>query len=450
MFTALTKRLSEALRGLTGRGRLSPRDVDEALREVRLALLEADVNFRVVKEFVERVRARAVGAQVLESLHPAHQVVKVVRDELTELLGGRAVPFVLDPPWPVPVVLVGLQGSGKTTTVAKLGLHLKRKGRRVLLAACDLRRPAAVQQLQTLASQAELDCFAFPGATDPVRVARDALEHARRAGYEVLLIDTAGRLHVDEEAMREAARIAEAVQARRILLVLDGMTGQDAVQAAAAFRSALAVDGVILTKLDGDARGGAALSVRAVTGVPILFAGVGEKLDGLEPFHPDRMAGRILGMGDVLSLIERAEQAVQEEQARAMVRRLREDQFGLDDYLDQLRQLRRMGPLEQVLAMIPGLGSRLPKEMQVDEGELARAEAIILSMTPAERRNPSIIDASRRRRIARGSGTQVQDVNRLLKQFEQSRQLLRRMLKQGPLPGLSDGAGPAGLFGRRA
>ena len=432
-------------RRLAGRGRLSPQDVEAALREVRLALLEADVHFRVVKEFVERVRQRAVGNEVMESLSPAQQVIKIVRDELTELLGGRAPSFSVEPPWPAAVVLVGLQGSGKTTTAAKLGLWLKGKGRRVLLVACDLRRPAAVEQLATLARRAELDFFGPDGSADAVDVARRALEHARRAGDEVVLLDTAGRLHVDEALMEEAARLAEAVQARRILLVVDAMTGQDAVNAASAFAARMKLDGVILTKLDGDSRGGAALSVRAVTGAPVLFAGVGEKLEALEPFHPDRMASRILGMGDVLSLIERAEQALQADQVQRMVEHLREDRFGLDDYLEQLRQLRRMGPLDQVLSLIPGLRQRLPVGQAPDERELIKTEAIILSMTPQERRNPSIIDASRRRRIAAGSGTRVQDVNRVLRQYEEVQRLMRRMVRQG-LPGMAhlkafDGSG---------
>lgn len=443
MFEALTERLSQVFRRLSGRGKLSEKDVDEALREVRLALLEADVNFRVVKAFIERVRARATGAEVLEGLAPAHQVVRIVRDELTQLLGGRTQPLVLDPPWPAVVVAVGLQGSGKTTAVAKLGYLLRRRhGRRVLLAACDLQRPAAVEQLRVLAQQAGVDFFSIPpgAGVTPQDVARAAVAHARRAGHEVVIVDTAGRQHVDEEMMEQARQIVEAAQARRVLLVVDAMTGQDAVNVAQAFVSRMPVDGIILTKLDGDARGGAALSVREVTGAPILFAGVSEKLGGLEPFHPDRMASRILGMGDVLTLIERAEQAVEAQKAQELAKRLREDSFGLDDFLEQLRQVRRMGPLDQLLAMIPGLGGRIPAGLKVDEKELKRVEAIIQSMTPAERRNPSIIDGSRRRRIAAGSGTTVQDVNRLLKQYEEARRMLRQIARgQGPKLGLLRG-----------
>ena len=441
MFEALTERLGQVFRRLSGRGRLSERDVDEALREVRLALLEADVHYRVVKAFIERVRARAMGAEVLEGLAPAHQVVRIVRDELTQLLGGRTEPLRVDPPWPAVFVMVGLQGSGKTTAAGKLAHLLRRQGRRVLLVACDLQRPAAVQQLEVLARQAGADFFGVPGGMSPPDVAKAGVAHARRGGHEVVIVDTAGRQHVDEALMEEARRIVEAVQARQVLLVVDAMTGQDAVNVAQAFVSRMRIDGIVLTKLDGDARGGAALSVREVTGAPILFAGTGERLDGLEPFHPDRMAGRILGMGDVLTLIERAEQAVEAERAREMVKRLREDAFGLDDFLEQLRQVRRMGPLDQVLAMIPGLGGRLPAGLRVDERELSRIEAIIQSMTPQERRQPSIIDGSRRRRIAAGSGTTVQDVNRLLKQYEEARRMLRHLARgQGPRAGWMRGS----------
>jgi len=441
VFEALTERLGQVFRRLSGRGRLSERDVDEALREVRLALLEADVHYRVVKAFIERVRARAMGAEVLEGLAPAHQVVRIVRDELTQLLGGRTEPLRVDPPWPAVFVMVGLQGSGKTTAAGKLAHLLRRQGRRVLLVACDLQRPAAVQQLEVLARQAGADFFGVPGGMSPPDVAKAGVAHARRGGHEVVIVDTAGRQHVDEALMEEARRIVEAVQARQVLLVVDAMTGQDAVNVAQAFVSRMRIDGIVLTKLDGDARGGAALSVREVTGAPILFAGTGERLDGLEPFHPDRMAGRILGMGDVLTLIERAEQAVEAERAREMVKRLREDAFGLDDFLEQLRQVRRMGPLDQVLAMIPGLGGRLPAGLKVDERELSRIEAIIQSMTPQERRQPSIIDGSRRRRIAAGSGTTVQDVNRLLKQYEEARRMLRHLARgQGPRAGWMRGS----------
>ena len=436
MFAALSQRLSEVFRRLSGRGRLSAEDVEAALREVRLALLEADVHYRVVKDFVESVRRRAVGDEVLQSLTPAQQVIRIVRDQLRELLGGQTPEFGVSGPWPACVLLVGLQGAGKTTTAAKLALWLKGRGRRVLLVACDLRRPAAVDQLHSLARRVGVDFFGPGESRDAVEVARRALEHARRSGHEVVVLDSAGRLHVDEALMEEAARLAQAVDARHTLLVVDAMTGQDAVNAASAFAARCRLDGVILTKLDGDSRGGAALSVRAVTGAPVVFVGTGERLEALEPFRPDRMASRILGMGDVLSLIERAEQALQADQVASVMQHLREDRFGLDDYLEHLRQLRRMGPLDQILSLIPGLRQRLPAGQQPDERELIRTEAIILSMTPKERRNPSIIDASRRRRIAAGSGTRVQDVNRVLRQFEEMQRLMRRVVRQG-LPGLA-------------
>ncbi|MBE3598049.1 MAG: signal recognition particle protein [Limnochordaceae bacterium] len=444
MFEALTERLNAVFKRLSGRGRLSERDVDEALREVRLALLEADVNFRVVKGFIDRVRSRATGAEVLEGLAPAHQVVRIVRDELTALLGGKAQALVLDPPWPAVVVMVGLQGSGKTTAAAKLGYFIhKRQGRRVLLVAADLQRPAAIEQLRILSQQAGCGFFSAGQGLSAPDVARAGVACADKEGYEVVIVDTAGRQHVDEELMEEARRIVEASRARQVLLVVDAMTGQDAVNVARAFAERVGVHGVVLTKLDGDARGGAALSVREVTGAPILFAGTGERLEGLEPFYPDRMAGRILGMGDVLSLIERAEQAVRADEARSVLRKIREDSFGLDDFLDQLRQVRRMGPLDQLLSMIPGLGqAKALKGLNVDEKELNRVEAIIQSMTPSERRNPAIIDGSRRRRIAAGSGTRVQDVNRLLRQYEEARRMMRLVTQRGgaalPPSGLPD------------
>lgn len=433
MFEALTERLSAVFQRLGGRGRLSEKDIDEALREVRMALLEADVHFRVVKGFIERVRAKATGAEVLEGLAPAHQVVRIVRDELTLLLGGKAEPFTLDPPWPASIVLVGLQGSGKTTAAAKLAHLLRRRaGRSVLLVGADLQRPAAAEQLRILAGQAGAEFFPPELPSTPPDVARAALVHAGRTGHEVVIVDTAGRQHVDEDLMKEAARIVEAARARRVLLVVDAMTGQDAVQVARSFSGRMRIDGVVLTKLDGDARGGAALSVREVTGAPIVFAGTSERIDGLEPFHPDRMASRILGMGDVLTLIERAEREMEGTKAQDVLRRLREDAFGFDDFLEQLRQVRRMGPLEQVLSMIPGMGSRGMKGLAVDEKELSRIEAIIQSMTPTERRAPGIIDGSRRRRIARGSGTSVQDVNRLLRQYEEARRMMRLLARKTP------------------
>ncbi|MBX5464568.1 MAG: signal recognition particle protein [Clostridia bacterium] len=441
MFDQLSERLRATFQRLRGRGRLSERDVDEALREVRLALLEADVHFRVVRDFIQRVRERAVGEEVLASLTPGQQVIRIVHEELTRTMGSGEARLAVSPRPPSVYLLAGLQGSGKTTTVAKLGYWLRRQGRRPLLVAADLARPAAVEQLQVLGAQAGVEVFSRPGATDAVEVARQALEQAVRAGHDAVLVDTAGRLEIDEALMVELERMKQALHPTEVLLVLDAMTGQAAVHVAETFHRRLGVDGLILTKLDGDSRGGAALSVREVTGRPIHFAGTGERLEGLEPFHPERMAGRILGMGDVLTLIERAQQAFDAEQARAMEKKLRDASFTLEDFVQQLRQVRRMGPLDQLLALLPGMGAlKGLRGVQVDERELARLEAMVLSMTPEERRRPEIIDGSRRRRIARGSGTQVQDVNRLLRDFEQVRKLMKNMAA-----GL-----PAGRSGRGA
>ncbi|MDI3298227.1 MAG: signal recognition particle protein [Bacillota bacterium] len=451
MFEQLSERLKTAFQRLRGRGRLSERDVDEALREVRLALLEADVHFRVVRDFVQRVRERAVGEEVLGSLTPGQQVIRIVHEELTRMMGSGEARLAVAPRPPTVLMLVGLQGSGKTTTVAKLGLWLRRQGRQPLLVAADLARPAAVEQLETLGSQAGIEVFSRRGAGDPVEVARQALEYARRSARDVMLVDTAGRLEIDEPLMAELERMKAAIHPTEILLVVDAMTGQAAVHVAETFHRRLGVDGLVLTKLDGDSRGGAALSVREVTGQPIKFVGTGERLEGLEPFHPDRMAGRILGMGDVLSLIERAQQAFDAEQARAMERKLREASFTLEDFVEQLRQVRRMGPLDQLLALLPGMDAlKGLRGAQVDERELAHVEAMVLSMTPEERRRPEIIDGSRRRRIARGSGMQVQDVNRLLRDFEQVRRLMKGMAG-GALPGRPGrpGALPGAAAGSR-
>lgn len=427
MFEQLAARLQAVMKRLRGVGRLTERDVDDALREVRLALLEADVHYRVVKDFIARVRERAVGEAVLSSLTPGQQVIKLVHEELTALLGetpGR----IAGAGSPTVVMLVGLQGSGKTTTAAKLARHLKGQGRRPLLVGLDTARPAAMEQLQTVAAQVEVPVVADPlAAADPVQMAEDGVAEARRRGCDVVILDTAGRLHIDEPLMRELARVKAAVRPHEVLLVVDAMTGQDAVRVAEAFAGRVGLDGLILTKLDGDARGGAALSARAVTGCPIKFAGVGEKLDALEPFHPDRMASRILGMGDVLSLIERAQRAVDADRARDLEQKLRRAQFTLEDFLEQLKQVRRMGPLDQLLGMLPGAAQLKGALGDVDPRGLDRVEAIILSMTPAERRQPQIIDSSRRRRIARGSGTSVQDVNRLLRQFEDTRRLMKQL-----------------------
>ncbi|HYM90590.1 MAG TPA: signal recognition particle protein [bacterium] len=429
MFDQLQGRLSEILTRLRGRGRLGVEDVDQALREVRLALLEADVNFKVAREFVGRVREAAVGQEVWKSLTPGQQVIQIVSEELTRLLGAVHHPLRLAPKPPTVILLVGLHGTGKTTTAGKLALHLKKQGRRVLLAASDVRRPAAVTQLQVLGETAGIPVCAPGPEADPVDVARRALEQARTTA-DVLIIDTAGRLHIDDALLAELKRIHEATTPHSTLLVLDAMAGQDAARMAEGFHQAVPIDGLILTKLDGDARGGAALSVVATLERPIFFVGTGERLEALEPFHPDRIASRILGMGDVLTLIERAQEQVTAEQARELERKLKRAEFTLEDFTKQLRQVRAMGPLDQLLGMIPGLGPRL-RGLDVDERALGRIEAMINSMTPQERRQPQLIDGSRRRRIARGSGTSVQEVNRLLRQFDEVKKMLRQFEAQG-------------------
>ena len=427
-FEGLTEKLRAAFKKLRGKGRLSEADVKEAMREVRLALLEADVGYKVVKDFVAKVTERAVGADVLDSLTPAQQVVKIVNDELTALMGGTDSKLIMANSGPTVVMLVGLQGAGKTTNGAKLAGYLRRQyGKRPLLAACDVYRPAAIEQLKVVGAQLDIPVYE-EGQGDPVKIAENALRHARDHGNDLLLLDTAGRLHVDEALMDELRRMKAAVHPNDILLVLDAMTGQDAVNAASAFDEALGIDGVMLTKLDGDARGGAALSIRAVTGKPIKFAGTGEKLDMIEPFHPDRMASRILGMGDMLTLIEKAQSNYDEKQAAKLEEKLRKNRFTLEDYYDQLQQLRRMGDLSQIAGMLPGLGDKL-KNATIDEKALAHTEAIILSMTPREREDPSILNASRKRRIAAGSGCPVVEINRLLKQFEMMQQLTKQVTR---------------------
>jgi signal recognition particle subunit SRP54 len=434
VFDTLSARLQQVFTQLRGHGRLSEAQVDAALREVRLALLEADVNFKVVKDFIARVRDRAVGEEVTRSLTPAQQVIKIVHEELIVTLGERNVPLDFSPRPPTVVLMAGLQGSGKTTTVARLGRWLAQKGRKPLLVAADLQRPAAVKQLQVLGEQAGLPVFAphpgGPGA-DPVPVAAAAREEAERTARDVVVVDTAGRLAIDTEMMAQAAAIREAIQPTEVLLVVDAMTGQDAVATAQAFQEGVDVTGFVLTKLDGDARGGAALSIRAVTGRPIKFATTGEKLADFDAFHPDRLAGRILGMGDVLTLIERAEEVVDREQAEAMERKLREASFTLEDFLDQLQQVKKMGPLSQVLGMLPGMGREL-QGVEVDDRDVARVEAIIRSMTPAERTNPKILNGSRRARIARGSGTTTQQVNTVLKQFDEARRMMKQLAGMTP------------------
>ena len=439
MFEQLQSKLGEIFTRLRGRGTLSVEDVDAALREVRLALLEADVHFKVARDFVARVREAAVGQEVWKSLSPGQQVVQIVYAEMTRTLGETYHPLRLTPKPPTVVLLVGLHGSGKTTTAGKLALHLKKQGRTPLLAAADVYRPAAVTQLQILGRSADVPVFTPEAGMDPVAVARRALDRARDTAADVLIIDSAGRLHIDEALLAELTRIREQTAPHHTLLVLDAMAGQDAVRMAEGFHRAVPIDGLILTKLDGDARGGAAFSVVAALGRPIFFVGTGERLEALEAFHPDRMASRILGMGDMLTLIERAQEHVTTEQAREMERKLRRAEFTLEDFTRQLRQVRAMGPLDQLLGMIPGIGARM-RGAEVDERALGRLEAMVGSMTPQERRHPQIIDGSRRRRIARGSGTSVQEVNRLLRQFDEAKKMLRQLEAQGrrrgklPLP----------------
>ncbi len=440
MFDSLSERLQAALSDVRGRGRLSDEDVSRAMRAIRLALLEADVNFQVVKRFTAQVRERAQGAEVLESLNPGQQVVKLVDEELTALMGGAGRELVFASSTPTVVLMAGLQGSGKTTATAKLALHLREEhGKDVALAACDVYRPAAVDQLVRVGEQAGATVYEQGTGRDPVDIAEWALGRAKADGRDVLIVDTSGRLHVDAELMAELARIRKKTKPHNVLLVVDAMTGQDAVAVAQSFAESANFDGVILSKLDGDARGGAALSVKAVTGKPILYASTGEKLDAFERFHPDRMAQRILGMGDVLTLVEKAEREVDEDQARELERKIRKQQFTFDDFLDQMKQIRRMGPLTGLLKMIPGMSQQLG-DVKVDDRDLDRLQAIITSMTPEERANPALLNGSRRRRVARGSGTTVQAVNQLIKQFGQMQKMMRS-LQQGKMPSLSQIAG---------
>ena len=424
-FESLSEKLNEAFKKLRGKGRLSPADVKDAMREVRMALLEADVSYKVVKDFVKNVTEKATGADVLEALSPAQMIVKIVNQELCELMGGQNQKLNISSKLPSVVMLVGLQGAGKTTNGAKLAGYMKKQGKRPLLAACDIYRPAAIKQLETVGAQLDIPVFQM-GQTNPVDIAKAAIEHAKKHGNDIVFLDTAGRLHIDEELMDELKNIKAAVEPAEILLVVDAMTGQDAVNAANAFDEALGITGVMLSKLDGDARGGAALSIRAATGKPIKFIGTGEKLDMIEPFHPDRMASRILGMGDMLTLIEKAEQSFDQKKALEAAERLKSNRFTLSDYLDQMAQLKNMGDLESIMGMIPGMDSKALKGAKIDEKAMARQEAIILSMTQAERNNPSILNSSRKKRIAAGSGTSVVDVNRLLKQFEAVQQLTKQ------------------------
>ncbi len=444
-FESLSDKLGNVFKKLRGKGRLSEADIKEAMREVRMALLEADVSYKVVRDFVKQVSERAVGADVLESLTPAQMVIKIVNEELVKLMGTTTTRLNINSKGMTVVMLVGLQGAGKTTNGAKLAaLMRKQNGKRPLLVACDIYRPAAIKQLETVGGQLNIPVFQM-GTEDPVNIAKAAIAHAKKHANDLVILDTAGRLHIDEALMDELKRIKAEVQPDEILLVVDAMTGQDAVNAASAFDEALGITGVMLTKLDGDARGGAALSVRAVTGKPIKFCGVGEKLDAIEPFHPDRMASRILGMGDVLTLIEKAEQSFDEKKARELAEKMRKNAFTLQDYYDQLQQVKEMGGLGDLASMLPGNMGKAVAGAKIDERAMARTEAIILSMTKKERLDPSIINSSRKKRIAAGSGTEVVDVNRLLKQYEMMRDLTRKMSK-GKLPGFMGGGRRRGGF----
>ncbi|MCL2547677.1 MAG: signal recognition particle protein [Symbiobacteriaceae bacterium] len=440
MFESLGDKLQAVFKKLRNKGRLTEQDIDEVLREVRVALLEADVNFRVVREFVNSIKAKASGEEVMKSLSPAQQVVKIVYDQLVDLLGGNQARLTVASKPPTVLMLAGLQGSGKTTHCAKLANHLRKNGKKPLLVACDIYRPAAIEQLQILGKSLALPVFE-QGQSNPAEIARQAVQVALNQGRDTVILDTAGRLHVDEEMMLELREIREAVHPHEILLVVDAMTGQDAVNVAQSFQEKVGIDGIILTKMDGDTRGGAALSIRAVTGKPVKFIGTGEKMDALEPFYPDRLASRILGMGDVLTLIEKAQQSYDAEEARRLEEKMRKNTMDLEDFLEQMQQMRKMGPLDQLMKMIPGMGDL--KDVRIEEGDMKRIEAIILSMTKEERRRPEIINGSRRKRIAMGSGTRVQDVNRLLRDFENTRKMMKQMQKMG-----SSGMGKAFAGGK--
>jgi signal recognition particle subunit SRP54 len=436
MFDQLSERLQSTLSEVRSRGKLSESDVDSAMREIRLALLEADVNFKVVKSFTKTLKERCLGSDVLESLDPGQQVVKIVNEELAGLMGGTGAELAMASSGPTVILMAGLQGSGKTTACAKLAQFFGKQGKDVALAACDVYRPAAVEQLVTMGRRAGAHVYERGTEADPVDIATWALNEARAERRDVLIVDTAGRLHIDQDLMAELGRIRKETKPHDVLLVVDAMTGQDAVGVAESFAEVAEFDGVVMTKLDGDARGGAALSVKAVTGKPILFASTGEKIEDFDKFHPDRMAQRILGMGDVLSLIEKAEQQVDEKEAEELQEKMRRDQFTLDDFLKQMKQVRKMGPLSGIIGMLPGMGAmKQLKNAPIDEGELDRVEAIILSMTPRERANPGMINGSRRKRIANGSGTKVQSVNQVVKQFDQMRVLMKSMANgQMPTP----------------
>ncbi|MFY9483613.1 MAG: signal recognition particle protein [Tissierellaceae bacterium] len=426
VFESLSEKLQNALGKLKGKGKLSEKDIDLAMREVRLALLEADVNFRVVKDFIKDVKARAIGNEVMKSLTPGQQVIKIVNEELTKLMGESEakIDFASSPP--TIILMCGLQGAGKTTTAGKLANNLKKMNKRPLLVACDIYRPAAIKQLEVVGERVGVPVFTMGDKLNPIDIAKASIEHGKKHGNDVIIIDTAGRLHIDEDMMEEIEGIYKAVNPSEVLLVLDAMTGQDAVNVASSFDERLGITGIILTKLDGDARGGAALSIRAVTNKPIKFVGMGEKLDQLEAFHPDRMASRILGMGDVLSLIEKAQANIDEEKARDLEKKLRTANFTFDDFLDQMEQMRNLGPIDQLMGMLPGVDSKALKGLDISDKDIIRIEAIIKSMTRKERENPDIIDSSRRKRIATGSGTSIQEVNKLLKQFKETRKMIKR------------------------
>lgn len=453
IFESLSDRLQETFKKLRGHGKLTEDDVNEAMREVRMALLEADVNFKVVKNFIKTVKERAIGQDVLETLTPAQVVIKIVDEELTKLMGGTQSRINISPKPPTVIMMVGLQGAGKTTSAGKLGLALKKQGKRPLLAACDIYRPAAIKQLQVVGKQLDIPVFTMETGTDAVTIAKESLAYSESHANDVVIIDTAGRLQIDEKLMQELRDIKTEVKPHEILLVVDAMTGQESVNVAQAFNESLGLDGVVMTKLDGDARGGAALSVKAVTNVPIKFVGLGEKLEALQPFYPDRMASRILGMGDVLSLVEKAQQTFDMEEAKKMEKKLRKDEFTLDDFLNQMQQVKKLGSLENILGMIPGMGGLKKQlagqDLDLDGKEMRQIEAIIKSMTPKERADIGIINGSRRKRIALGSGTRVQDVNKLLKQFGEMKKMMKKMkkMKKGKkgMPGIGSLSGLGGF-----
>lgn len=444
-FDSLSEKIQNVFKNLRSKGRLTEDDVKAALKEVKLALLEADVNFKVVKNFVKAVQEQAVGADVMNGLNPGQMVIKIVNDEMVKMMGSETTELALKPGSEITVIMMaGLQGAGKTTTTAKIAGKLKQKGRKPLLAACDIYRPAAIEQLQINGQKQGVEVFSMGDKNNPVNIAKAAVEHALKNGYNVVILDTAGRLHIDESMMAELAQIKQEIDVTQTILVVDAMTGQDAVNVASNFEEKIGIDGVILTKLDGDTRGGAALSIRAVTGKPILYAGMGEKLSDLEQFYPDRMASRILGMGDILTLIEKAEAEIDQEKAREMEQKFKKAEFGFDDYLESMNQMKKMGGLSSVLSMMPGIGGSQLEEIEnaMDEKKMARIEAIIYSMTPQERSDPGILNPSRKRRVADGAGVDIMEVNRLVKQFEQTRKMMKQM------SGLMGGRGKRGKMGR--